>query len=204
MSVSTAVKTTIEPTSGHVADAAVQTDITGSDIDNMEAKISELASRLYFQHITPQTASSCFDISDFQNDDDRVKYYTGLPNFKVLTTVFEFLHEYVKCGKSLSHFQEFVIVLAKLRLNLGLQDLAYRCNISIATVSRILRRWIIVMNARLTPSCIIWPEKYSILGGPLPVEFISKTLGDSEPLIDSMVRVCCCLSNLCDSVVPFS
>jgi len=35
-------------------------------------------------------------------------------------------------------------------------------------------------------------QKYTILGSPLPLDFISKTSQDIEPLIDSMVRVCCC------------
>jgi hypothetical protein len=344
-----------EPT----ASAMIQTDTTICDLNEMEAKIQELYTSVYVGHTRPKTVSCTFEIEEFRNDDNRVKYYTGLPNFKTLLTVFEFTYKFVKCGKSLTPFQELIIVLAKLRLNLGLQDIAYRCHISIATVSRIIRRWIITMDIRLVPCCIVWPDrddlrktmplsfkhsfgskvaviidcfeifvdrpsnlmartetwsqykhhntakfligitpqgvvsfiskgwggrvsdkylteksglldkllpgdivladrgftiadsvafvgaslhmpaftkgrdqltaleveqsrsisnvrihverviglvrqKYSILGGPLPIDFISKTAEENEPLIDSMVRVCCCLSNLCDSVVPFS
>ena len=39
--------------------------------------------------------------------------------------------------QNVSRFQEFVMVLIKLRLNVPLQDLAYRFAVSVTTVSRI-------------------------------------------------------------------
>lgn len=346
-----------EPTEEPEPTVAVQTDLSGRDIANMESRIEDLSTSVYKLHKAP--VSSSFDVNEFTNNDDRVRYYTGLPNFKVLTLVFEFLKEHVPHGNSLQPFQEFMLVLAKLRLNLGLQDLAYRCGIHVGTVSRILHKWISIMSIRLTPCCIIWPEredlrktmplcfkqsfgskvaviidcfeifvdrpsnllartetwsqykhhntakfligitpqgvisfisqgwggrvsdkhltehsglldkllpgdvvladrgftitdsvafvgaslhmpaftkgrdqltaleveqsraisnvrihvervigtvrqKYTILGSHLPLEFFSKASQEAEPLIDSMVRVCCCLTNLCNSVVPFS
>jgi len=350
-------ETTSAPPADVPTAVTVQTDLCGRDITNMERKIDELYASMYKTLKTP--VSDYFDVNDFMNDDERVKYYTGLPNFKVLQLVFDFCHKHVPRGKSLGQFQEFMVVLAKLRLNLGLQDIAYRCNIHVGTVSRILRKWISVMSTRLTPCCIIWPErddlrqtmplcfkqsfgskvaviidcfeifverpsnlmaraetwsqykhhntakfligitpqgvisfisqgwggrvsdkylteqsglldkllpgdvvladrgftigesvaimgaslhmpaftkgreqltaleveqsraisnvrihverviglvrqKYTILGSPLHLCFISKTSEEIEPLIDNMVRVCCCLSNLSNSVVPFS
>jgi len=135
----------------------VQTDLSAHDISNMESKHQEMHTSFYKSLKTP--AYCCFDVNQFVDDDERVKYYTGLPNFKVLKLLFEFLHKHVPCGKSLEQFQELLLVLAKLRLNLGLQDIAYRCNIHVATVSRILRKWISIMSTRLTPCCIIWPER---------------------------------------------
>lgn len=336
----------------------VQTDLTAADISHMETEIAEHYSNVYFQNRLKDNMPHVFDISQFEGNDNKVKYYTGLTNFKLLTVVFDFVREHVSPGKSLQQFQEFILVLAKLRLNLGLQDLAYRCNVSLATVSRTIHKWIVAMDKRLTPACIIWPEreelrkamplcfkqsfgskvaviidcfevfvdrpsnvmartetwsqykhhntakfligitpqgvvsfisqgwggrvsdkhltehsglldkllpgdvvladrgftiehsvtamraelhmpaftkgrdqltaleveksraisnvrihvervigsvrqKYSILGGPLPVDFISKNPGDTVPLIDLITRVCCSLNNLCDSVVPF-
>lgn len=46
-------------------------------------------------------------------------------------------------------------------------------------------------------------QKYSILQGTLPVDFMSKRCGEDSPLIDRIARVCCALCNICDSVVPF-
>ena len=46
-------------------------------------------------------------------------------------------------------------------------------------------------------------QKYSILRGTLPIDFLIVRKGESFPQVDRIVRVCCALNNLCDSVVPF-
>jgi len=46
-------------------------------------------------------------------------------------------------------------------------------------------------------------QKYSILQGTLPIDFLIVRKGESSPQVDRIVRVCCALNNLCDSVVPF-
>ena len=46
-------------------------------------------------------------------------------------------------------------------------------------------------------------RKFRIFEGIVPVEFIKLKAGDSIPTIDKIVKVCCCLTNLCTSVVPF-
>ena len=46
-------------------------------------------------------------------------------------------------------------------------------------------------------------QKYSILQGTLPIDFLQLHPGESVPLVDRIVRVCCALTNLSDSVVPF-
>ncbi len=47
-------------------------------------------------------------------------------------------------------------------------------------------------------------QKYSILRGTLPVDFLIKKQEDSSPQVDKIVRVACALYNVCDSVVPFN
>ena len=46
-------------------------------------------------------------------------------------------------------------------------------------------------------------QKFSILRGILPIELVSKKPHQECPHIDKIVRVCCALCNVCDSVVPF-
>lgn len=46
-------------------------------------------------------------------------------------------------------------------------------------------------------------RKFRIFEGIVPVEFIKLKAGDSIPTFDKIVKVCCCLTNLCTSVVPF-
>jgi len=75
---------------------------------------------------------------DYFNTDEKVRFYTGLPSFDVLVTTFEHVAPHVtRRTLSLDKFQEFMIVLMKLRLNVPFQDLAFRFNISLSTVSRI-------------------------------------------------------------------
>ena len=46
-------------------------------------------------------------------------------------------------------------------------------------------------------------QKYSILRSTLPIQYVTKR-EDECPIIDRIVRVCCALCNMCDSVVPFN
>ena len=70
----------------------------------------------------------------------------------LLIKTFEFVSPYVsRTTKTLSLFQEFVIVLIKLRLNVPNLDLAYRFEVSLSTVSRVFKAWMEVLDVRLSP-----------------------------------------------------
>ena len=70
--------------------------------------------------------------------------------------MFELVSPFASChSQTLSPFQEFVMVLIKLRLDVPFQDLAYRLNISVPTVS-------ITMDIRLSPF-IHWPDRESLI-----------------------------------------
>ena len=45
-------------------------------------------------------------------------------------------------------------------------------------------------------------QKFSILQSTLPIHFLIIRKGEEEPLIDHIIRICCALNNLCNSVVP--
>ena len=79
-----------------------------------------------------------------------MQFYTGLPSYEILRVVLEHVSPFVAHKTlSLDRFQEFVMVLMKLRLNVPLQDLAYRFKVSQPTVSRIFSSWLVVMDNRL-------------------------------------------------------
>ena len=83
----------------------------------------------------------------FLKNEDRVRFYTGLPGFDVLNTTFCFVTPFVsQKSKTLILFQEFVMVLVKLRLNVPLQDLAFRLGASLSTLSRTFTAWLTVMG----------------------------------------------------------
>ena len=90
-------------------------------------------------------------------DDSKVKYYTRLPSFVWLIALFTIVSTLVMDSSttSLPPFQQFIVVLMTLRLNLGAQDIAYRLGISQSTVSRYYNKWINVMYVRLQ-SLVKW------------------------------------------------
>ena len=96
---------------------------------------------------------------DYFNDDEKTRFYTGLPSVEILKRTFDFVAPYLtRTPPQLSKFQEFILVLMKLRLNVPLQDLAYHFGISLSTVSRIFAHWLLVLDTRLAP-LIHWPER---------------------------------------------
>ena len=104
-----------------------------------------------------------FDEEFFRNSDDKVLFYTGLPSYEILNCVFELVSLSVShCSQSLSPFQELVMVLIKLRLDVPFQDLAYRFNISVPTVSRTFHSWLMTMDIRLSPF-VHWPDRESLI-----------------------------------------
>ena len=58
-------------------------------------------------------------------------------------------------------FQEFILTTMKLKLKMPFEDLAYRFNVSVSTVSRTFQAWMIVMDVRLQPF-IKWPDRKAL------------------------------------------
>lgn len=75
-----------------------------------------------------------------------MKFYTGLPNYKVLKAVFDFVAPPVRTATKLTRFQEFMLTIIKLRLDSPLRDLTYRFSISVGTVSRIFSKWLTIFG----------------------------------------------------------
>ena len=104
-----------------------------------------------------------FDEDYFRNSNDKVLFYTGLPSHQILNFVFELVSPSVsRRSQSQSPFQEFVMVLIKLRLDVPLQDLAYAFNISVPTVSTTFHSKLMTMDIRLSP-LVHWPDRESLI-----------------------------------------
>ena len=70
---------------------------------------------------------------------------------------------------TLTKFQQLLMVLMKLRLNLVDQDVAYRFGIHQSYVARNFRKWIDIMHIRLR-ELILWPEREELLK-TMPMDF---------------------------------
>lgn len=100
-----------------------------------------------------------------------VKFYTGLPNFLTLMAVFDLVCPAV-CNSdkhSLTTFQEFLVTLIRLRLNVPLQDLAYRFDISVSTACRIFSKWLTILDKKLV-HLVSWPDRET-LRKTMPLNF---------------------------------
>jgi len=79
-----------------------------------------------------------FSEDEFRNDKKKVNFYTGLPSLDTLKAVFLRLLPFVtRKAQHMTPFQEFVMTLMKLRLNMPLEDLAYRFSLSFYCVKNI-------------------------------------------------------------------
>ena len=140
-----------------VYDAAVQTEESGEHVPKLRMELNSAYETIRtledtVSRITPFTESY------MENAGDKfVQHYTGLPNFRMLKGVIEFVAPKDQNTK-LCSFQEFMVTVIKLRHNPSSQDLAYRCDVSSSTVSRILLKWLTAMYVRLK-SMIVWPER---------------------------------------------
>ena len=130
----------------------------------------------------PEPTHTPFRIENIKNDNKLIHFYTGFDDYNVLEVCYKVLGAsvnyltYWNPGKSLSHtqstvkgrpsrcltpFNEFFLVLCRLRLGLLELDLAYRFSISQSTVSRICVTWINLMYCKFK-EIEIWPCRSQI------------------------------------------
>jgi hypothetical protein len=139
----------------------VQTDMTTADVKDLQDELNSAYQEIASLKAT-LSARIPFTEQFLQRNEADVKFYTGLPNSHVLKLVIDFVRPLTSSdGLKLSSFQQFMVVILKLRLNCPLLDLAHRFGVSQPTVSRILLRWLTAMDIRLSP-LIRWPDQESL------------------------------------------
>ncbi|XP_065301299.2 uncharacterized protein [Dermacentor albipictus] len=151
-------------------DTACQTDMTITDVAELEEKLSTCQRQL--DECQGVLRSQTFTEDSLQGNGKKVAFYTGLPTFVVLLRVFDLLKDHISySGKhSLTQFQEMVLFLMRMRLGCPFQDLAYRFDIAQSTASRIFDRWLDVCFDRLG-LLVRWPEKEEIMK-TMPMAFV--------------------------------
>jgi len=140
---------------------ACQTHLTVDYIEAMEEDVNNLNSEIY--NLRAKALDTKLSKESFQDKDDKTKFYTGLPNFLLLMQVLDV------CEPALGKFEQMLMVLMRLRLNLPLQDLAYRFDVSLTTAFRIWQKGLGVLYLRLK-FLIEWPDR-EILRATMPMDF---------------------------------
>ena len=133
---------------------------------------------------------SCGTAKDWFNSDEKVYFYTGLPNSNVLVTVFEFVASGVKHSSlsALIQFQDFTMTLMQLRLNLTIADLAYRFAISTSNTSVVILKWIDIAYNRLEVM-LKWPSRDELLA-TTPMSFLQHSKTKVAVIVDCFEVFC--------------
>ena len=155
----------VEPESTLHCEKEIQTDLRLSDLVSCEMELNLLKNKVNASTLT---------FESFQEDDARILYYTGLPNWEVFSVVFEFVRLDLPFKSSLSQFQQLLMTLMRLKHNFPLQDLGYRFSVHMSTISRVFNHVIDVLYIKLKP-LIIWPER-DVLLATMPVNTVQVAL----------------------------
>jgi len=151
-----------EQTTSEKPTSSTMTELTGDYITNLETECVRLHkenSELRIEMESYQLSENDFKDGD-DDDDAKVNYFTGLPSYKALMAVFEFVSPCIEDSHStLPKFQQFLLVLMKVRFNLDNQLLAFKFGIHVSTVSRCFHKLLNVMYERLKP-LVMWPDRF--------------------------------------------
>ena len=146
-----------ETDSGSACDGTTQTPVVSVTSNSTQAskaicKQIGIQACVSFKNQGVQTLSdnlfSAAYLEEMDND-TMLKFYTGLPSWKVFEHVFSILLPHIPkrwSSAKLKPKDEFLLVLMRLRLNLLLEDIAYRFCIARPTVTAIFNMWIDVRN----------------------------------------------------------
>ncbi|XP_041856443.1 uncharacterized protein LOC121649569 [Melanotaenia boesemani] len=198
---------------GRERDQLITEDVTQTECNLCVLRRSEV-NRLLEENRELQCELNVRRMSEgfFGEDDEKVKYYTGLPNLGTFMALFNFLLPLMPSKKKiLTPFQMLLLTFMRLRLDLPPQHLAHLFHVSPKTVYRTFDEMVSVLHANLRHS-IVWPDKntlncikqkYKILTGTIPINTVLPCDREEGTMLDKVVTVCCALTNRClDSSLP--
>lgn len=159
------------------SDISTQTDLTMDDIGAWSDRINTLTKDIAFlqqqeSHEVPELNTTSqmklrkqepnvkWDLSEenLRKCPQKLQFYTGIKSAITFFALCNLLYELILKARKLSKFDQIMIFFLKIRLNLFDEDIAYRFDVSISTVSR---KFHIVLNAMhaVSSRLIIWPNR---------------------------------------------
>ncbi|XP_023696228.2 uncharacterized protein [Paramormyrops kingsleyae] len=143
----------------------VQTEERHNDITSLHEQIKSLSTKCQslrdkVHKLESELKFCTLDASQF--DDDKMKYFTGLPNLQTFMLLFSNVSSvHPATAEQNKPTWELLLTLMKLRLNLSEEFLGHLFGINQSTVSRIFLHWIHVMANKLQP-LILWPKREDV------------------------------------------
>ena len=111
------------------------------------------------KHLRRRLEAESFGFKMIEGNDEKTRFYTGLPAWAVFYISFYFwLSQVLLSVTKLVPENELFLVLVRLRLGLLVEDLATRFCVTKSFVSRVFQKWLDVMYIRLS-FLIAWPER---------------------------------------------
>ena len=140
----------------------MMTGLSMEDINNVMMDNNRLRGEV--QDLKEKLKQGSLDEDAFHDDDDKVSFYTGLPTWYMLATLLSFVSEHLQQSSrcALTPFQQLLLTLMKLRLNLPAKDLSIRFRVSVSTISRTFLCTLNVLYSQLK-CLIIWPDRDALL-----------------------------------------
>ncbi|XP_056637412.1 uncharacterized protein LOC130445669 isoform X1 [Diorhabda sublineata] len=159
-----------------------QTDIDAEELSLLFVKISTYEDTIK----TLRERAMC--VENLENDDDKIKYYTGLPNYKLFQIILELTKSYIQGNVSLPAEDQILLTLVKIRLNLDFEDIGYRFFVHPTTASSCFENVIHIM-ARRFKNLIVWPKR-SVLQKTTPHCFKQSFHNKTIVIIDCLEMKC--------------
>jgi len=102
------------------------------------------------------------DEKTFVADEEIIKYFTGLPTFDVLKAMFCHIEMYMDASQHpISKFQQYILTLMCVRLNIGFDLLSHIFRVPVKIVSKIFSRVLQVMFSRYG-ALVSWPLRENL------------------------------------------
>ena len=138
---------------GEIEDLRRENDLLKQSEQSCQDKIEELKrenERLicFDDQLKVKLEAHTLNEENFRNDDKKVLFYTGLSTWELLLTLFTYVQPNLSCTakSSLSPFQQLLLTLMRLRLNMSNQDLGYRYQIHQSTAFNLCEWFTYIMT----------------------------------------------------------
>ncbi|XP_014661474.1 PREDICTED: uncharacterized protein LOC106804700 isoform X2 [Priapulus caudatus] len=159
---------------------ACETLLTMKDIEGMESTTRQL---LVEKHdLQGKVDDLKLSEESFRVNNEKVKVFTGLANFNLLMTVFNLIRPNLKDKSSLSPFDQLLLTLMRLRLNVTVQYLSFVFSVHHSTIVRAFSDVIHVLNEKFVPLTVVWADRAEVRS-TLPYVF-KKTFSKCVSIID--------------------
>ncbi|XP_070177622.1 uncharacterized protein [Littorina saxatilis] len=146
-------------------------DMMRGEINRLLEENRELKKKLASREIVEES---------FQGDNEKVRFYTGLPSYATLLVLLNYLSPHLPQGRLLSPFQLLIVVFMRLRLKLPVLHIAYLFGIHRTTIASGFKDTLSVMYTQMTPF-VPWPGR-ECLRACMPHQFV-ETFGNKVAVI---------------------